>query len=74
MIAAGSPYSQNPSWNGPYPYNIWSPLETTYGTTHTVTIAGLPDVAISGNGPTHYAVVCKDKAGNWARSPDVVIS
>ena len=74
LAAGGSPYSQSPSWVGPYPYNIWSPLETGYGTSHTVTITGLPDVSVTGNGPTHYAVLSKDKAGNWGRSPDAVVS
>jgi hypothetical protein len=73
-IAAGSPYSQTPSWNGLYPYNVWSPLESTYGTSHSSTITSLPDVSVSSNGPTHYAILCKDKSGNWARSPDAAIS
>lgn len=74
LAAAGSPYSQSSSWAGPYPYNIWSPLETGYGTSHTVTITGLPDVSVSGNGPSHYTVVSKDKAGNWATASDATIA
>jgi len=73
LAGAGSPYSQTVAWSGSYPYNVWSPLETGYGTSHTVTITGLPDVSVAGNGPTHFTVVSKDKAGNWATVPDAVI-
>ena len=73
LAGAGSPYSQTVAWSGSYLYNVWSPLETGYGTSHTVTITGLPDVSVAGNGPTHFTVVSKDKAGNWATVPDVVI-
>lgn len=69
LIAAGSPNSAG----GPYPYNLWSSLESTYGTSHEVTISGLPDVSVTGNAPTHFCILVKDKAGNWARSPDALV-
>jgi len=69
LIAAGSPNSAG----RPYPYNLWSSLESTYGTSHEVTISGLPDVSVIGNAPTHFCILVKDKAGNWARSPDALV-
>jgi hypothetical protein len=70
LVAAGTPNSAGSA----YPYNLWSSLESTYGTSHGVTISGLPDVSVMGNAPTHFCVLAKDKAGNWARSPDAVVT
>jgi hypothetical protein len=50
-------------------YNVFSPIETSFGTSHTCTIAGLPLVT-----PIHYAVISKDVAGNSVYSDDLTIS
>jgi hypothetical protein len=56
MGLAGSPASVS---TGGYPYGSWSDVETTYGTSHDVTINNTPAV------PTlHYSVLSKDVAGN----------
>jgi hypothetical protein len=69
IIAAGSLNSAG----GGYPYNMWTLPEQdnagVYGTSHNVTITGLPPTL-----PTHVCLLVKDKAGNWARSPDVVVT
>ena len=74
LICAGSPYSQNPSSFGPYPYNLWSDLEAGFGTTHAMTISGLPDASVPDNSPTHIAILVKDKAGNWNVSADFTVT
>jgi hypothetical protein len=58
---------------GVYPYNLWSPLETSFSTSHDITITGLPDATQSGNNPTHINVVSKDKADNWNCIADVAV-
>jgi hypothetical protein len=50
-------------------YNVWSPFETGFGTSHDVTITGLP-----ASSPTHYSVLVKDVAGNSGYAPDATIS
>jgi hypothetical protein len=67
IIAAGS----NNSAGTTYPYNLWTLPEDdnagVYETAHNVTITNLPAA------PTHFCVLVKDEAGNWARSPDAVV-
>jgi len=65
LLAGGSPYSQSVAWTGVvYPFNVWSPLETGFSTSHgPMTITGLPDTNVSGS-PTTIGIVVKDKSGN----------
>jgi hypothetical protein len=49
-------------------YTVWSPIEASFGTSHTVTINGAPTAS-----PQHFAVLSKDAAGNSAVSPDATI-
>src|SRR5207244_9488671 len=63
LAAAGSPASAGTT----APYNVWS-IESSYGTSHSVVIIGLPTAT-----PTHFAVLSKDMAGNSSRSPDAVL-
>jgi hypothetical protein len=62
LVAAATPNSYNKRG---FPYYIWSPLETGFGTAHNITITGLPDNRVSGNSPTHINIVVKDYADNW---------
>jgi hypothetical protein len=64
MAVAGSAYGQGTNT----PYNVWSPFETGFGTSHDVTITGLP-----ASSPTHYSVLVKDVAGNSGYAPDATI-
>lgn len=50
-------------------YGVFSPIESAFGTSHSVTISGLPEVS-----PTHYVAVSKDYAGNCSYSPDQAIT
>jgi hypothetical protein len=50
-------------------YTVWSPIEASFGTSHTVTISGAPAAS-----PQHIAVLSKDVAGNSAVSPNAVIA
>jgi hypothetical protein len=53
-------------------YNVWSPIESTFTTSHTETITSLPVVA-SGR-PTHITILAKDIAGNSVYYPDQAVS
>jgi hypothetical protein len=46
----------------------YSPIESAFGTSHTVIISGLPT-----SSPIHYCVISKDVAGNSAYSNDQTI-
>jgi len=52
-----------------YAYTVWSPLESGFGTSHSVTITGL----LPGWTPIHYAVLSKDVVGDFVRSNDAVL-
>jgi hypothetical protein len=65
LVAAGSP-----QWAGSAaPYNAYTPLETTYATVHSLTLSGLPATS-----PTHWAIWCKDLAGNFTTTQDATIA
>ncbi len=64
MAVAGSAYNRALGY-----YSVWSPIEPSFGTTHSAIITGVPDSV-----PLHYAVVAKDVAGNSAYSDDQIIS
>ena len=64
FVAAGSPYSAGKL----APYNVWSPIESGYTTSHDVVATGLPTSL-----PTHYVVLSKDVAGNSATTSDATI-
>jgi hypothetical protein len=51
------------------PYNVFSPIESSYGTSHNVTITGLPT-----SSPIHYSVLSKDLVGNSAFTGDAAIA
>jgi hypothetical protein len=51
------------------PYNIFSPIEGNYGTSHNVTITGLPK-----SSPIHYSVLSKDFSGNSAYTADASLA
>jgi hypothetical protein len=85
IICAGTPNSNKGNSFGfglPARYNLWTTLEmdntALYGTTHDVTITGLPDSTLSPggfpNGPTSVAVLVIDRAGNWNLSANYSIS
>jgi len=43
LIAAGTPNSQAAAYIGmAHPFNLCSPLESTYGTSHSETVTGIP--------------------------------
>jgi hypothetical protein len=50
-------------------YNVYSPIESGYGTSHSVTIVGLPSVS-----PIHYSIVSKDVPGNSSYIADQAIA
>jgi len=64
LVAAGTSNSAG----SPYPYNLWSPLETGFSTSHDITITGLPDVT-----PIHINLVSKDASDNWNCIADVPV-
>jgi hypothetical protein len=70
LVAAGTPNSAGTA----YPYNLWSPLETGFSTSHDITITGLPDVTVSGNSPTHINIISKDASDNWNCIADLAVS
>jgi hypothetical protein len=47
-----------------WPFNVFSPAESTFSTSHSATITGLP----SGMTPIYYTAVAKDNAGNCVYS------
>jgi hypothetical protein len=51
-------------------YNVYSAIESGYGTSHSVTIVGLP----SGVSPIHYSIVSKDVPGNSSYIADQTIA
>jgi len=53
-----------------YSYTVWSPIESGYGTSHSVTITGL----LASWTPVHFTVIAKDVVGDFARSNDAVVS
>jgi hypothetical protein len=65
FAAAGSPSSHGTK----APYNVWSPIESGYSTSHDVTITGLPTAT-----PTHLVVLSKDEAGNSAATLDMAVA
>jgi hypothetical protein len=64
LVGAGSPNSVGTA----AAYSMWSNLETSYGTSHSATLTGLPTMM-----PTHFAVIAKDLAGNYSTGPDMVV-
>ena len=50
------------------PYNVFSDIESGFGTSHTMTVTGLSTAT-----PTHFSVVAKDSAGNCVHSPDATV-
>ena len=65
MAGAGSPASALTDT----PYSCWSPIESSFGTSHNVVITGLPLPT-----PTHYTVLSKDVAGNSSYTADATIA
>ena len=65
FAAAGAPYDAGSS----APYNVWSPFEATYSTSHSATVTGLSTAR-----PTHYTVVAKDQAGNISYAIDATLA
>ncbi len=57
FAAAGSAAQQGLS---AWPFNVPSPIEAAFGTTHSATIQGLA----AGTSPVYYTVVSKDEPGN----------
>jgi hypothetical protein len=49
-------------------YTVWSPIEASFGTSHSITINGAPTAS-----PQHFAVLAKDMAGNSSVSADAAI-
>lgn len=66
LAAAGSPAQAAQSVK----YNTWSPIETGFGTSHSVVITGLP----SGVTPIHFTVLSKDMAGNSSYVTDQTVA
>jgi hypothetical protein len=65
------PFNAKPYLYGgvnPMLYSSWSPIETSYGTTHSATIPWVPKSL-----PTHFSVVVKDRAGNSSYAQDQTI-
>jgi hypothetical protein len=52
-----------------YKYCCWSPVEASFGTTHSATIAYTPSAQL-----LHYSVVVKDTPGNSSYGPDQTIA
>jgi len=75
IVCAGTPNSATTPWTGsPALYSLWTTLEMdnsgVYGTTHDVTITGLPDKSVTppsgSNAPNNIGLLVIDRAGNWA--------
>ena len=75
IVCAGTPNSAATPWAGsPALYSLWTALEMdnsgVYGTTHDVTITGLPDKSVKppsgSNAPNNIGLLVIDRAGNWA--------
>ena len=64
VAAAGSPFSAGTN----SPYNVWSPIESGFGMSHSAVISGLPT-----SRPTHYTVLSKDFVGNSVSAQDAVL-
>jgi hypothetical protein len=82
IVIAGTPNSATTPWTGtPTLYNLWTTLEMdnggVWGTTHDVTITGLPDASVTppsgSNAPNNVAVLVIDRAGNWNVSANFVV-
>ena len=70
LVAAGTVNSFGKQW----PYNMWSPLETSFTTgtaqsPHSATVAVPSEMS-----PVHISIVAKDMADNWNCILDVVVT
>jgi hypothetical protein len=54
----------------PWRYNVSSPLEGAYGTSHSATLSGLPVNTL----PTHWSILVKDESGNTSYLADQTIA
>ena len=71
LAGAGSASQQTPSGvdGRQYAYPLWSPIESGFGTSHSVTITGL----LASWTPVHFTVIAKDTTGNVVRASDAVV-
>ena len=83
IVIVGTPNSATTPWTGtPTLYNLWTTLEMdnggVWGTTHDVTITGLPDASVTppsgSNAPNNVAVLVIDRAGNWNLSSNFTVA
>jgi hypothetical protein len=64
MVAAGAPGNFAMGV-----YSLFSELENSFGTSHSVTV-----LVLAGVSPQHYTVVCEDQHGNFAHTTDQIVS
>lgn len=83
LVLVGTPNSNHTNSEGKLQiYSLWTTFEMdnsgVYGTTHDVTITGLPDKTVTppsgSNAPNNVAVYVFDRAGNWSQSANFVVS
>jgi hypothetical protein len=60
VLVGGSKWGGLATSGGQWRYNVSSPIESGYGTSHSATLSGLPVNSL----PTHYSILVKDEAGN----------
>jgi hypothetical protein len=68
IVVAGTPNSAGAR----YPYVVWSPLQSAYGTNFDITLTGIPSNALYT--PTHLAALAVDQSNNAHCTADFTVS